>query len=73
VAKVGLIEMSGEWGSMFAFVYRCPSTGLNVQGWFTDEPAANETDSYETVKCLACNQLHLINRATGKTIGQDDE
>jgi hypothetical protein len=58
---------------MAACIYRCPTRGLNVQGWFADEPPANETDSYETVKCLACNQMQLVNRATGKTIGQDDK
>jgi hypothetical protein len=24
------------------FIYRCPTTGLNVQGWFADEASANE-------------------------------
>ena len=57
---------------MAAFIYKCPMTGRKVQGWFADEPPANETDSYETVKCLACNQMHLVNRTTGRTIGQDE-
>ena len=31
------------------FVYRCPNTGLNVQGWIESEPADGETDLYEAV------------------------
>jgi hypothetical protein len=52
---------------MAAFLYRCPTTGLNVQGWFADEKT-----TYETVTCLACTQVHLINRLTGKVLGSDD-
>ena len=58
---------------MATFIYRCPTTGMKVQGWFADEPTVSEMDIYESVECLAGNQLHLVNRATGKTIGQDYE
>jgi hypothetical protein len=27
----------------------------------------------ETVTCLACTRVHLINRSTGKVLGGDDE
>jgi hypothetical protein len=57
---------------MAAFIYRCPTTALNVQGWFTDEVADDET-AYETVTCPACSRVHLVNRATGRALGQDDE
>jgi hypothetical protein len=50
---------------MGAFIYRCPTTALNV---FADEETA-----YETVTCLACSQVHLLNRLTGRVLGQDDE
>jgi hypothetical protein len=49
---------------MAPFIYRCPTTGMNVQGWFADDVSADE-DIYETVTCLACRQAHLINRSTG--------
>lgn len=58
---------------MNAFIYRCPTTALNVQGWFADEVGDDEETAYETVTCLACSQVHLVNRATGKVLGQDDE
>ena len=57
---------------MGAFIYRCPTTALNVQGWFADEVADDDT-AYETVTCLACRQVHLVHRATGKVLGDDDE
>jgi hypothetical protein len=58
---------------MAPLIYRCPTTGLNVQGWFADDPSMTEGETYETVKCLACNQVHLINQSTGKTLGDDEE
>ena len=58
---------------MATFIYRCPTTGRNVRGWFADEPSANEVETYETVTCLAYRQVHLINRLTGQALGDDDE
>ena len=57
---------------MATFIYRCPTTGLNVQGWLAAEPPADEA-TYEPVKCLLCNQMNFVNPKTGKTIGQDDK
>jgi hypothetical protein len=56
---------------MAAFVYRCPATGLNVQGFFSDEVPAKEI--YEPVTCTACTRVHLVNRSTGKTLYEYDE
>jgi hypothetical protein len=58
---------------MGAFTYRCPTTALNVQGWFADEVGDNEETAYETVTYLACSQVHLVNRDTGRVFGNDDE
>ena len=58
---------------MAALIYRCPRTRRNVQGWFGDDVSANEGEPYETVKCLACKRVHLINRLTGKALGDDGE
>jgi hypothetical protein len=55
------------------FIYRCPTTGLKVQGWFADDTSAHEGDTYETVTCTACSQLHLVNRSTERTLGDDAE
>jgi hypothetical protein len=46
--------------------------GLKVQAWFADEVTDDEETVYETVTCLACSQGHLVNRVTGKVLGQAD-
>jgi hypothetical protein len=56
-------------------IFRCPSTGAHVQGWFADNGAEDqgEGEIYHTITCIACQQVHLVNRATGKTLGAGDE
>jgi hypothetical protein len=58
---------------MATFVYRCPTTGLNVQGWFADDPSEHEGEIYEAITCVACTRVHLINRSAGRVLGGDDE
>jgi hypothetical protein len=53
-------------------MYRCPNTGYRVQG-FSAEEISDGADVYETVTCLVCKQSHLVNPATGKVLGEDDE
>jgi hypothetical protein len=31
----------------------------------------SDANEYETVHCLACQQIHLINPATGKVVGDE--
>jgi hypothetical protein len=58
---------------MAPFPFRCPNTGLTVQGWIAEAVENNDGEKYESVNCLACQQLHLVNPRTGKTLGTDDE
>ncbi len=58
---------------MVPFIYRCPTTGLNVQGLFADKVPAKETDTFEPITCVVCTRVHLINRSTGKIIGAKNE
>jgi hypothetical protein len=58
---------------MAMLIFRCPTTGKNVQAWLADEVSADNGESYESVTCLACRQMHFVNRATGKTLGEVDE
>jgi len=58
---------------MASFVYRCPSTGLHVQGWSADEVSAEDPDMYEAVTCIACQKLHLVNPVTGKVLSGDKD
>ena len=50
------------------FHYRCPSTGQTVQGWSADD-VSDDGDEYQSVACLACAQVHLVNLKTGKVLG----
>jgi hypothetical protein len=53
------------------FIYRCPSTGLNVQGFVADDPERDD-DAYEPVTCALCTRVHLVNPRTAKVLGTDE-
>lgn len=54
---------------MAPLLFRCPNTGLNVQGWLAEEGPDDEHETYESVTCIACGQFHFVNRATGRVLG----
>jgi len=56
---------------MTTFLYRCPTTGMNVQGWIAEDVAAGTVrkDTYFSIDCLACKQAHLVNPSTGHVAG----
>jgi hypothetical protein len=58
---------------MAPFLFRCPNTGLHVQGWVADDGSVDGRKTYEVVSCLACRQVHLVNPTTGRILGSDDE
>jgi hypothetical protein len=58
---------------MGTFVYRCPNTGLNVQGWVADDPTERADDAYEANACTICTRTHLVNPKTGKVLGADTD
>jgi hypothetical protein len=41
--------------------------------WSADDGSEDERDIYESVTCLACRGLQLVNRKTGEVLGSDDE
>jgi hypothetical protein len=49
-----------------------PATGFNVQHQLDDDPDVSENE-YEAIACPACTSIHLVNRKTGKLLGQDDD
>jgi hypothetical protein len=55
---------------MAALLFRCLTTGLNVQ-WETEEILPDEEvgTSYLGIECPACTRLHFINLSTGKLLG----
>jgi len=58
---------------MSTLLYHCPNTGLQVQSWIADDPKADGGDSYQSVVCIACQRIHLVNPATGKSASVDDD
>jgi hypothetical protein len=50
---------------MAAFIYRCPVTGYNVQGFVADDPIKGAGDVFRPVTCTVCAQVHLVNPKTG--------
>ena len=54
------------------FLYCCPNTAQTVQGWSADEVTDDDT-SYQSIACLACAQLHLVNPKTGKVLGAKED
>jgi len=58
---------------MATLIYRCPTTGRNVQGWFAEDDAASEGEIYEGVTCPACKLTHLVNPTTGKVLAAGDK
>jgi hypothetical protein len=47
--------------------------GLLVQGLHPDDPTEGDVERYESVTCIACQQVHLVNPNTGKTLGIEEE
>ena len=54
------------------FLYRCPNTGYRVQG-FVAEDVSEDSERYETMTCIACQRIHLVNPASGKVLGAEEE
>jgi hypothetical protein len=57
---------------MATTLFRCPNTGQRVQAWFADD-GSEDGNTYLSVACLACQQVHLINPENGKVLGGDEE
>jgi hypothetical protein len=58
---------------MAPFLYRCPIVKLTVQGWSAEDVTDEDAETYETVRCTACAQLHFVNPRTGKVLSKRDE
>ena len=56
---------------MASVMFLCPNTGLHSHEWFAVD-SENRDDAYQAVRCLACQQLHLVN-SNGKVLGTDEE
>jgi hypothetical protein len=52
---------------MRTFVFRCPRTGLKVQGFTVDDLVENGTDEFVQVKCHACGSVHFVSPTAQST------
>jgi hypothetical protein len=52
--------------------FRCPTTGEVVHHYVADDPKPMDQHRYDMIQCPACSKPHMINRLTGKTMGQKD-
>jgi hypothetical protein len=50
-------------------LFDCPRTGQKVQALLAEEAFSTGDTRYETVSCLACSGIHLINPASGNVLG----
>jgi len=48
------------------------STGYRVQG-FVAEDTSKDFEGYQAITSLACRQVHLVNAASGKVLGCEDD
>jgi hypothetical protein len=53
-------------------LFRCPTTGAMVQHMIASEADPADRNRYDSVRCAACSLPHLINRVTGKALGEKD-
>jgi hypothetical protein len=60
-------DNSRHYFSMTTFSFRCPNTGLIVQGWITHDPT-KQADTYEPITCTACSRTHWVDPKTRKVL-----
>ncbi len=51
--------------------YRCPDCGQEVES-STIQQATGGKDTYESVLCPKCQQVHSVNAADGEITGEDE-
>jgi hypothetical protein len=57
---------------MTPFLFRCRHTRQYVQSWVADE-GEDGVDTYQFLKCLACQRVHFVNPKTGNVLGAVEE
>jgi hypothetical protein len=53
---------------MAPFIYRCPRTGLQVQGFGPLPDHLADGEIYEPKTCTACGRIHLVNLKSGRVL-----
>jgi len=58
---------------MPTIMFRCPNTAYRVQGWIAEDASDADEGTYESLTCIACQQMHLVNPKTGQVLGGSEE
>lgn len=58
---------------MVKLIFRCTQTGMHVQIEMPDAAPTDSPNSYKSVTCPACARIHLINKTTGKQLGDHEK
>jgi hypothetical protein len=70
VRTAGSCRYSRVMSTLMHRLYRCPNTDLRVQSYACIKTADG---AYELVTCNICKDVHLIDRTTGKVLGDDKD
>jgi len=62
------LRVRGHNDYVRTFVFRCPTTGYNVQGRYEDPNGP--LPAFVGQHCLACNGLHVVDPRTGKGMSE---
>lgn len=54
---------------MLTFIFRCPTTGLNVQG--SIKKTGDDIPSHVGQHCLACGGMHIVSPNDGRLLSDD--
>ena len=57
---------------MATFIFRCPTSGQNVQGSIA-QGSVEQATTCVSVNCTACGQFHYVDLATGRVLGGEDD
>lgn len=70
-ARGRLAGLAASGDAMALFLYHCPNTSLQVQGFVEDDDADNKgrREIYCGEDCPACGKLHFVNPTSGKVLG----
>ena len=56
---------------MITLIYRCPTTGLKVQG-LVEKTEVPSGDTFVSLDCAACGRMHFVNPTTKRVLGATD-
>jgi len=57
---------------MRTFVFVCPNTGRPVPASLPEQ-AFEDPDTYHSIECTVCADVHLVNPTTGRVLRRGEE